>query len=84
MAMILRERVIDRLQSLPDSQQTARELAQWVFDEFPDQLPWFHVVTPASQIRIVGYRQAHRCRLIPIAAGLARNLKPKSAKHCRN
>ena len=37
MAMNLRERVTARLKSVPDTQQTARELAQWVFDEFPDE-----------------------------------------------
>ncbi|KRP75843.1 MULTISPECIES: COG2958 family protein [Pseudomonas] len=35
MALNLRQRVIDRLQSLPDTQQTARELAQWIFEQFP-------------------------------------------------
>lgn len=37
MAMNLRERVIGRLQNLPDTKLAARELAQWVFDEFPDE-----------------------------------------------
>ncbi|KII32620.1 HrgA protein [Pseudomonas fluorescens] len=35
MALNLRQRVIERLQSLPDTQQTARELAQWIFEQFP-------------------------------------------------
>lgn len=35
MALNLRQRVIERLRSLPDSQQTARELAQWIFEQFP-------------------------------------------------
>jgi len=35
MALNLRQRVIDRLQVLPDTQQTARELAQWIFEQFP-------------------------------------------------
>ena len=35
MALNLRQRVIERLQSLPNTQQTARELAQWIFEQFP-------------------------------------------------
>ena len=35
MALNLRQRVIDRLQCLPETQQTARELAQWIFEQFP-------------------------------------------------
>ena len=35
MALNLRQRVIERLQNLPDTQQTARELAQWIFEQFP-------------------------------------------------
>ncbi|KPX05182.1 COG2958 family protein [Pseudomonas syringae] len=34
MALNLRQHVIERLQSLPDTQQTARELAQWIFEQF--------------------------------------------------
>ena len=37
MALYLRKRVIDRLRALPDTQQTARELAQWVFEQFPGE-----------------------------------------------
>ena len=37
MALNLRQRVIDRLQNLPDTQRTARELAQWIFEQFPDK-----------------------------------------------
>ncbi|KAF2409691.1 hypothetical protein SAMN04490179_1478 [Pseudomonas antarctica] len=37
MALNLRHRVIDRLQTLSDTQQTARELAQWIFDRFPEE-----------------------------------------------
>lgn len=37
MALNLRQRVVDRLQSLPDTQQTARELAQWIFGQFPEE-----------------------------------------------
>lgn len=37
MALNLRQRVIDRLQGLPDIQQTARELAQWIFEQFPSE-----------------------------------------------
>lgn len=38
MALNLRQRIVERLQSLqsrPDNQQTARELAQWIFEQFP-------------------------------------------------
>lgn len=35
MALNLRQRVIDRLQTLSGPSQTARELAQWVFEQFP-------------------------------------------------
>ena len=35
MALNLRQRVIDRLQCLPETQQTARALAQWIFEQFP-------------------------------------------------
>jgi hypothetical protein len=35
MALNLRKRVIERLQSLPETQQSARELAQWLFEQFP-------------------------------------------------
>lgn len=35
MALNLRNRVIERLQSLPGTQQTARELALWIFEQFP-------------------------------------------------
>ena len=35
MALNLRERVFECLQSQPDVQHTARELAQWVFQQFP-------------------------------------------------
>lgn len=34
MALNLRQRVMERLQTLPNTQQTARELAQWIFDNF--------------------------------------------------
>lgn len=37
MALNLRQRVIDRLKSLPDTQQTARELAEWIFEQFPTE-----------------------------------------------
>lgn len=37
MALNLRQRVIERLQNLPDNQQTARELAQWIFEQFPTE-----------------------------------------------
>jgi hypothetical protein len=37
MALSLRQRIINRLQSLPESQQTARELAQWIFEQFPEE-----------------------------------------------
>lgn len=33
----LRQRVIERLQSQPDTQHTARELAQWIFEQFPTE-----------------------------------------------
>lgn len=35
MALNLKQRVIEYLQSQPDTQHTARELAQWVFQQFP-------------------------------------------------
>lgn len=37
MVLNLRQRVTNRLQSLPDTQQTARELAQWIFEQFPEE-----------------------------------------------
>ncbi|CAN7252420.1 HrgA protein [Pseudomonas sp. LjRoot71] len=35
MALNLQQRVIEHLKTQPDSQHTARELAQWVFQQFP-------------------------------------------------
>lgn len=35
MALNLRQRVVERLRFLPDIQLTVRELAQWVFEQFP-------------------------------------------------
>ncbi|QCQ88305.1 HrgA protein [Pseudomonas aeruginosa] len=37
MALSLRSRVIERLQSLPNAQQTARDLALWIFEQYPQE-----------------------------------------------
>ena len=57
MAMTLRERVIERLQSLPDTQHTDRELAQWgAATCCPTTV--VHVATepPANGVRTVWHR----------------------------
>ena len=37
MALNLRQRVVDCLKAYPDTSLTARDLAQWVFDQLPDE-----------------------------------------------
>lgn len=37
MALNLRQRVMDRLRELAGTQQTARDLAEWIFDNFPNE-----------------------------------------------